>query len=246
MTIKLNQCLSETTEPLSQDLDFTYQALIHQSFHSRSSCPHENLAPPWEPQRSWRSLMVVTSVHCGCPGKLWWPSWAARHIYLSVDPWCEQHRSVGARSDEQKGLLGRAHHSHSPGHWQCPDGTLTLMRQDLEQLADTPPSPHPVTSNSCWTGWSLLSTFVTGRRRWMTCNTHNKTWQKRNDVIFPREQHMEHGGVFLRSCPHVNLMKSCKKRKTQQDVFTLSFFNKKLKACKYPSKTITTNYDIQK
>lgn len=123
-TSKIKVSLSQFT----QDLDLTYQALIHQSFHIRFSCPHENLAPPWGLQRSWTSQMVGTSVHCGFLGKLSCSWQAAHHIYLFVDPWCGQHRAAGAAgSDVQKHLLGQAH--HSPGHWQCLNGTVTLMRQ---------------------------------------------------------------------------------------------------------------------
>lgn len=94
--------------------------------------------------------MVGTSVH-GFPGKSWCSWQADHHIYLFVDPWCEQHRTVGAAgSDVQKGLLGQAH--HSPGHWQCLDGTVTLMRQNLAQLTNRPRRPHSATVNSCCTG----------------------------------------------------------------------------------------------
>lgn len=94
--------------------------------------------------------MVETSVRFGFPGKLLCFWQAAHHIYLFADPWCEQHRTVGAWSDVQKGLLGQAH--HSPGHWQCLDGTVTLMRQNLVELTHSAPRPHPVTANRCCTG----------------------------------------------------------------------------------------------
>lgn len=147
-TQKHQKLLCEFQDALCFKPESTYQASVHQSFHSRSSCPHENLAPPWGPQRNSRSQTVGMSVHCGCPGKPWcsWP--AAHHIYLFVDPWCEVHRSAGARSDVHKGLLGRAHHGHSPSHWQCLDGTVTLMRQNLGALTGTPPvlAPSPLAS----------------------------------------------------------------------------------------------------
>lgn len=69
-----------------------------------------------------------------CPLRLPWETLAAlvgRSPYLSLC-WSMAWAAQVSRSlnDVRQGLLGWAHHSHSPGHWQCLGGTATLMRQN--------------------------------------------------------------------------------------------------------------------
>lgn len=112
-----------------------------------------------------------------CPLRLPWETLAAlvgRSPYLSLSlcwsmvwaaqvsgsqEWCTiRPPGPGPPQPQPWSLAVPGGHSHS--HETKPDTAL----------AATPPCPHPVTSNNCWTGWSLFSTFVTGTRRWMTWN----------------------------------------------------------------------------
>lgn len=119
---------------------YTHQASVHQSFHSRSSCPHENLGRPSEPLRSWRSPTAWTGARYGCPGTLWCSWRAARRTYLSADPcW----GLVGRRLKWcRRDLRVWAHHSHSPGQRQRLDHTF--MEQRLLPLTATA-WPAPLT-----------------------------------------------------------------------------------------------------